>query len=594
MGGRPDKGQVLGDKVRPGGGQGPGGKDVEKEERGRLWWAVAWAACKAPTGRRGMMSDERSRGFFLRCLWAGALFGLLVGASGCRVTQDDIQRWERTEMGPVKLVAVVKHDKYDLPLRRDAALGLLRMRPRNGQRLGIQCETRLDRDLPAVCVQEALASLPPDERRRLVGELVPVLVTEMGKPPPPEGPNGATPVDPSVPYKDGAFAVLTYDRAPLVLDEAQRKALRDALVGWATSGFERRLAIASQAFGPEQILRQFGADSAPGLVAHIRSDGAYDKAANLIADIGDPATKDQASLKLVELAKYTEGAEWFNKTKPQVQASNKAAGYNVDGDKLDRQVREFQDEQLIKVYASMKRVGGRTAVDYLLGVATDPKRTEKRRLASLAALEGRLDRNNPQDVQRVLTVASAEDTPDAVRDLAFQRVGDLPREQVVGKLYDLFSSPLATKKWKIRWVAASTVLKMSSAKDVPDFFNRLPGSSAQGFAMSEPLTYGEQMGKMNPPPARDVVLGHLRHGTLAQKLTAIGYLYAHGKTADVPLLTPLEDDRTALPKVEDAEGKWQCGVPKPGGKPTETELREVTTVGDFVKTCVTPVVRARK
>ncbi|HEU4407657.1 MAG TPA: hypothetical protein VFS43_20500 [Polyangiaceae bacterium] len=540
------------------------------------------------------MSDERSRGSVLRCLWAGALFGLLVGASGCRVTQDDIQRWERTEMGPVKLVAVVKHDKYDLPLRRDAAIGLLRMRPRNGQRLGIQCETRLDRDLPAVCVQEALASLPPDERRRLVGELVPVLVTEMGKPAPAEGANGLAPPDPSVPYKDGAFAILTYDKAPLVLDEEQRKALRGALVKWATSDFERRLAITSQAFGPEQILRQFGAESAPGLIAHIRTDGAYDKAANLVADVGDQATKDQASQKLVELAKYTESQAWVDKTKPQVQASNKAAGYNVEGDKLEKQVRDFQEEQLIKVYASMKRVGGRTAVDYLLGVATDPKRSEKRRLAALAALEGRLDRNNQNDVQRIMTIASAEDTPDAIRDLAFQRVGELPRELVAGKLYELFASPIAAKKWKIRWVAASTVLKMSSAKDVPEFLGRLPGGNAPGFAMSEPLTYGDQIGKMNPPAPRDAVLGHLRQGTLAQRLTAIGYLYAHGKAADAALLAPLEDDKTALPKVEDPEGKWQCGVAKPGGKPGETEMHETTTVGDFVKTCVTPVVRARK
>jgi hypothetical protein len=540
------------------------------------------------------MSDERSRGFFLRCLWAGALFGLVLGATGCRVTQEDLHRWERTEMGPTKLVAVVKHDKYELALRREAAIGLLRMRPRNGQRLGIQCETRLDRDLPSVCLQEALASLPPDERKRLVGELVPVLVAEMGKPPPPEGPNGTAPPDPSVPYKDGAFAVLTYDKENLVLDEEQRRALRSALVKWATTDFERRLLIGSQAYGPEQVLRQFGAESAPGLVAHIRADGAYDKAANLVADIGDQATKDVAAQKLVELAKYTESQAWFDKTRPQVQTSNKASGYNVEGEKLDRQVREFQDEQLIKVYASMKRMGGRAAVEYLLGVAVDAKRPEKRRLAALAALEGRLDRSNPNDVQRVLAVASAEDTTDAVRDLAFQRVGELPREVVVGKLYELFSSPLAAKKWKIRWVAASTVLKMSSAKDVPEFFGHLPGQGAAGFAMSEPLTYGDQVGKMAPPPAREAVLGYLRQGSLAQKLTAIGYLYAHGKAADMALLAPLEDDKTALPKVEDPEAKWQCGVPKSGGKPGETELREVGSVGDFVKTCVAPVVRARK
>ncbi len=42
-----------------------------------------------------------------------------------------------------------------------------------------------------------------------------------------------------------------------------------------------------------------------------------------------------------------------------------------------------------------------------------------------------------------------------MRDLAFARLGELPKDQVVPKLYTLFEA----KKWKVRWVAASLVLK---------------------------------------------------------------------------------------------------------------------------------------
>ncbi|PKN48777.1 MAG: hypothetical protein CVU63_04025, partial [Deltaproteobacteria bacterium HGW-Deltaproteobacteria-20] len=59
-----------------------------------------------------------------------------ASSSGCRVDQDDIQRWETTERGPAKLVAVITHDKYEPALRVEAALALVRMRPRGGRRVG--------------------------------------------------------------------------------------------------------------------------------------------------------------------------------------------------------------------------------------------------------------------------------------------------------------------------------------------------------------------------------------------------------------------------------------------------------------------------
>ena len=93
--------------------------------------------------------------------------------TGCAVSESDVLRWERTERGPYKLVAVVTHDKYSLAaLRIDAAMSLLRMPPRGGRRMGIAylCDKYKDEDLDDA--DGALASAPgglAEEGRRRHG-----------------------------------------------------------------------------------------------------------------------------------------------------------------------------------------------------------------------------------------------------------------------------------------------------------------------------------------------------------------------------------------------------------------------------------------
>jgi hypothetical protein len=238
------------------------------------------------------------------------------------------------------------------------------------------------------------------------------------------------------------------------------------------------------------------------------------------------------------------------------------------------------------VFAALKKVGTRPAVDYCLSVALDKSQNEKRRQAALAALEGRIDRNSPGDIEKVLALAAADETPDPVRDLAFQRIGEMPRDHVVGKLYSLFGS----KKWKVRWVAATTVLRMSSTDQLPEFMSRLP---VWGLALSEPLTYGGNIDKMTVKglKPREAVMPFLREGSVAARLTALGYFYAAGKASDAGLIAQFESDRTQIPRTDDPEGKWQCDVSKADGK--ETETKDVKEVGDFARYCVLPALKGR-
>jgi hypothetical protein len=494
----------------------------------------------------------------------------------CRVSDTDVKRWGSTEHGPDKLVAVLTHDKYDWPLRVASALELLEMKPRGGRRVGI----------PRMV--DSLASLAPDERKKIIDGLISPMVAQMKQAVPAAAAGQPAPADPSYPYKDAAIALLTYDKAVLVSDDGARKQLTEALIDWSQHDFDRRLTNSTQMFGMEQMMRSIGAPGVKPFPQLITPDSVnYDRIAALVAELGDQATKEATATKLVDLAKYTTSQTWADKTKPILEDANKASKITPTPAQFAAQLAQTQEEALTRVFAAIKKIGTRPAVDYCLSVAMDKSQPEKRRQAALAALEGRLDRNNASDVDKVLALAGAEDTPDSVKDLAFQRVGEMPRDVVVGRLYPMFT----TKKWKQRWVAGSTVLRMSSTDQLGEFMSKLPGGPAVDFAITEPLSYGlliERMTVKGPKP-RDAVMPFLREGGLAARLTALGYFYQVGTKADVSVVAPFENDKTAVPKVDDPEGKWQCA--KPDSK--DNELKDIKDVGEFVKFCVEPAMKAR-
>ncbi len=507
------------------------------------------------------------------------LLGVSASLASCRVSENDVTRWGSTEHGPDKLVAVITHDKYEWPLRVAAGLELLRMKPRNGRRVGIN---RL---------VDALALMSAEDRAHYLQELMPGLTAGIRQTPTPGA--GDAVADPSVPFKDGAMAILTYDKAQLVTEDSVRKQMTDALIEWSLHDFERRLENTAQMFGMEQIVRVIGAPAVKAFPALITVDSSkFDQITTLIVDSRDQPAKDAAGLKLVELAKYTNSQAWLDKAKPALEQANAAAKLTPTPEQFAAQLKQYQDEALNRVFASLRRVGTRAAVEYCLTMAADKSQDDKRRLGALAAAQGNVDRNNPGDVEKILVIAGDEQTPDEVRDLAFQRVGELSRDQVVQKLYALFGA----RKWKVRWVAAETVLKMSNTEQLPEFMAKLPPGASAGFAVAESLKYGDAIEKMDPKNGkkpREAVLPFLsdKAPSVAARLTALGYFYANGKPSDLPLVEALAADKTLTPKVDDADGKWQCEVPKADGK--EAQLKDVKTIGEFVTYCVAPAMKGR-
>jgi hypothetical protein len=504
--------------------------------------------------------------------------------AGCAVSESDAHRWETTENGPGKLYAIVTHDKYSYPLREEAALSLVRIRPRNGKRVGLEYLV-MGYDTSMGRVQGALAVLGEDVRRRIVDGIAPKLIAEMQAVPAKPAEGAAVPPDPSVPYKDAAFALLSHE-PPLASNESTKASLIAALAQWVQTDFEARIDNTTQQFGVEQIMRFIGATSVktlPGVITE--SSTKVDRACALVADIGDDDTKKRASDALVTLGKHLDSADWVEKQRPLVLQANKQQNITTTPQGVNDQLKNYQEQELEKVFTDMKRVGGRPSIEYCLAYAHDKTKSEKMRADAFAALENRIDKNLPNDVNLVFDILKDDTNPDKVRGGAMARLGELPKEMIIPKLYTLFD-----KKWQVRVDAAKLVLKTMGTKDVPDFMRHLPSDAKTKMGLGEPITYGTIIMGMDPqggPKPRDVLNGFLQSSSLGAKLTAAGSYYTL-KKSEASALTGLEADKAPLPKCapEDQCG-WTCDVPKaPGSQDKETKIP--TTVGEFVRWCIEP------
>src|SRR5262249_24592374 len=192
---------------------------------------------------------------------------------GCRVSESDVKRWETTQRGPYKLVAVITHDKYPIELRTEAAMSLIRMPARGGVRQGIHFLVDRYKDEEGEERDGALAQLPDESRREILDKMAPMLGEELKPPPRARTPEGRLPADPTIPFKDAAFAMLIHE-PPLVSNDKTKADIRQALVKWSQTGFEDRVENGSQQYGLEQMMHYLGADSVKTLPSIINENTA--------------------------------------------------------------------------------------------------------------------------------------------------------------------------------------------------------------------------------------------------------------------------------------------------------------------------------
>lgn len=483
-----------------------------------------------------------------------------LGTLGCRANEQDLMRWADTRHGPEKLAAVLRHDKYALSLRTQAALTLIGMRPRGGQRVGIDAAVA------------GVAELSPRERTQVVANIVPELVAQLTQPPPASG------ADPSLPYKDAAYSLLTHEPA-LVEDPALKAELENALTVWAMADFPNRLDAPQQKVGMPQLLKTLGPSSVKQLPTLIKpNQHKLDRIVQLIAEVGARETKVAAAKNVVEVAKYVVSDAWRKEKSAYLRKANEESGIKVEPARFAQQLANYQEEESLRAFGSLRRIGEAPSVDFLLAFASDDRRPEKMRVAAIAALDAHLDPTNQTQVNRLLDLACAENTPNALRDSSLRRVVELPRELVIERLFGLFQHP----NWKVRWLTAELILKKSEARHVPAFMEVL--NKVSNTSISEPLRYGKLMGEINGVTEADIKPYLATKYGPAVRTTALGYYYSRGTPAELALIEPFLTDLGKVPAcAKDAKDcEWRCSN------------KEITTIGEYVAHCIKPAMLARK
>lgn len=498
-----------------------------------------------------------------------------LSTSGCRVTEEDVSSWARKASGPRKLVAVLQHDKYDLDLRVKAAMTLVTMKPRGGRAVGLLGSDEY------IGLLDGLSELSVTERTQLINGMVPELVAGIATVP--QGDEADT----SIPYKDAAYALLTYENDGLVADPHTREALTNALVDWAQQNFVARIDDTSQLYGMEQVLRYVRAQGVRGLTGLIEPEfKKIRELAGLIHELGDPATKLEASQRLVKVAEFVDSKAWIEQKAPAVEAANKRSGLTVKANQFEKQLEAYQEEELLRVFGAMKSVGQKPIVDYLLAYAQNDKNPEKRRAAALAGLENNLDRKNQAHARAMLDLLASDETPDSIRDVAVRRVGELSREQVAERLYAMFEA----KRWRVRATVASLLLRMTTKKDLAEFMGKL--GEVKHMAISEPLTYGPLLKNVAGSDIEEVVQKYADpEQPVPVRLTALSHYYANGTKADLAKVERYKEDSEKTPSCEsDAEQcAWTCTVEGEKG----AESKDVKTIGQFVEYCLIPAMSKR-
>ncbi|MGE0784062.1 MAG: hypothetical protein AB7S26_00140 [Sandaracinaceae bacterium] len=457
----------------------------------------------------------------------GALACLIL-ASGCKVTQDDIDYWTGTIKGPGKIVAVLLADKYEDDLRVYAGIALVRMEPRE--------------DVDGVSeLQAAVRRLDEETRARLVGMMIPDLIRIMrGEDAPQAGGAEGEAVPPrQVRAKDAAFLLIPY------ANEENRQQLTEAVVDWFVVDFNGR--SLSGNYSAEQVVRQLGAPAASRLVNALNArlpQQALVKLAELISSLGDRATKERAATRLVEIEREMEGAEFTAWLSDRLRAQAESQGTQIDESRLALAA-NLNRENFITLGAlpSMKHLNDQPVIqDRLLEIAnattgenvTAPQ-LEDRRVKALQAMEGGV---RAEQVDTLLAIALNNQSPTAVRDYAFDRIADSRAASAVPALWPTFTD---TEDWRMRWRVGSLILTLGGNAVVQEFFTRL---NDPAYAREELHGYGERLSQLRPPPA-EFMNAQLRSPDWYRRCIALYYWERRGEEADIARIRALSSDAAA-------------------------------------------------
>ncbi len=488
-----------------------------------------------------------------------------VFCASCRVSNDDLDTWKGTVKGPGKILAVMLADKYDLGLRQHAAWTLIDM-----ERQDVDGLTEL---------QRSIQKLDEETRKQIIQGLLPRLEERLKEEtnPDDEDPSmGAPPFQ--VRAKDAAFMLAGF------ADREARAQLTKAIIHWYVEDFERRSLAGN--FSAEQVVRGLGAPAAGVLVGALSAklpQQALIKLSELIGQLGSPEAKKKAGQRLVQIESEMQGEGFRKWLREGITEQLSGKGSKLDQSIVLRAVERNQHKFAIegaipamKFLASQKSVAQRlVAIASTKQVDTailrqrvnavpgldGPARTKllqdiaassigqlnERRVAALQALEGNALK---EDLKPLLDLALDTGSPAAVRDYAFDRVGDIRSPEAVAPMWALVQD---AKNNRLRWRAGELVLAIGGNRVLSEFFAKLPSSGKVTYEPEELEGYASRLSQMNPLP-REAAKAQLSSPDWWDRVIAIKFLERRGTEKDVALLQRLQNDDAEV------EGKgWPKG-----------------------------------
>ena len=472
-----------------------------------------------------------SRDVAARPLALSLVLGLLLGA--CAITEADIENWKGTVRGPGRIVAVLSAPRYHDELRVDAGLALVEM-----ERTDVDGVSEL---------QVAVRALPEDDRTRIVDGMAPGLLALMrgegaAASATPPGPNDPPPPI-EVRAKDASFLILQYASAPV------RQQLTDGVVGWFTVDFNGR--SLSGNFSAEQVVRQLGAAACGQLVDAMNPhvpQAALVQIALLISQLADDATKARAADRIVAIEREMEAAEFGTWLHDRIANQATAQSRTLTEAQLTTAL-ELNREQFITLGAlpAMHNLGAQAPVQArlmeMVQVTTPTPPTtaaalESRRVTALQALEG----HTPAGATpAILAIALNAQTPDRVRDYAFDRIADSHDRSIIPQLWPLATQTNAENDhtiWRVRWRVGALLLTLGGRDIVSEWFTRLPVGEHIRYAREELHGYAERLAQIRPEPSA-AVRAQLANASWAHQVIALYYFDRAGVEADIATLQPM-------------------------------------------------------
>jgi len=415
---------------------------------------------------------------------------LVVPFGGCnKPTADSIQLWKTTEKGPEKLHEALADHSVPANLRAQAAVAMIDI----GR--GEEVDT-------------VVAGLPADDRAEIAKTLIPGYEAAMTA----SGPAGERTLE----YRDALFSL----RQSVPAEDKKRI---DAILLPALENDFKAAKLRQGRHSLEKMLSAIGPESNAMLVSVLGMEVPYAPTADVLAKIGDEASRDKGAAALIARA-------------PKLKAADKRPEL---------------------IYKALGSLGGPTAVKYL-----EEKVTAGSKDDALLATRALGERRDPAVLPFVLKVAGDSKADKTIRDEMFGVVEGIGGLEAEKGLVTIISSD---KDEIVRYRAFESLMVARKADGIQPGLEAFPASASYKKVDVDDLLVKliEKLG----PAARPALVKTLGSRAPLARMTAAMALEQIGRAPDAPALEKIAGD----------------SAPVKGFPPGETVGKEATRAAESAK-----------